>query len=253
VGKPYPVDLVPGGPNSLTDQQNVHTVIHVVGPNMNPKRKNYLNGDYVLGAKLLKKAYHEVFNCFYERSGLASASLNLPVPRWCYRSTKTSASPIIGTPVLTPWTPYALSFSTYLDHVYNTTLTNISNSKNIVLGTSIFDFANMTETNGGKTRKVLRGTWFWQENDESWVPYATDIANQLEKSFQSATFERVDVSHDPPRFVVKLSSGHFVQYRQTRNATKQGRPVSRGFNHTTYSVSNSGDDQSTTNSDHQST
>jgi len=66
----YPVDIPEGCP--LRDIQNVHTVIHVVGPNMCPKRPNCLFDDYVRGRELLKKCYENVLNCFYTKTGLTA-------------------------------------------------------------------------------------------------------------------------------------------------------------------------------------
>lgn len=74
VGVPYPVEMVPGSP--LRDQQNVHVVIHVVGPNMSIKRANYLFGNYEEGERLLKKAYTGLLNSFYEKTGLATRDRN---------------------------------------------------------------------------------------------------------------------------------------------------------------------------------
>jgi len=64
----YPVDLPLGCP--LRDTYNVHTVIHVVGPNMCPKRANCLDGDYHKGAALLRNAYESILDVFVKKSGL---------------------------------------------------------------------------------------------------------------------------------------------------------------------------------------
>lgn len=223
VGKAYPVDLLPAGPNSLTYNQHVHTVIHVVGPNMNPKRKNCLNGNYELGKELLKKSYEEILQCFYERCGFVG-SQNLPLPRWCFKNQC--------------WQPFDQALSEFFEHVYAAAIrnpnTSAENGHNLVtIGQSTIDFTNMLETIGQKTRKIRRGTWFWQDDDGSWAPYALDIANQLERAFQTGKLERVDVSHDPPRFVVEHPDKRFIQYRQTKGGNPLGRPVSRGFNHCT--------------------
>jgi len=67
VAKAYPVDLLPGIP--LRDEQDVRTVIHVVGPNMSisSKRVNNLKGDYEKGSPLLRKAYEDVLNVFLQK------------------------------------------------------------------------------------------------------------------------------------------------------------------------------------------
>jgi len=64
----YPVNLPVGCP--LREGQNVRTVIHVVGPNMNPKRPNYLGEDYIKGKEELRKCYTNVLKCFWEATGL---------------------------------------------------------------------------------------------------------------------------------------------------------------------------------------
>jgi len=68
VAKEYPVDLPEGCP--LRDTQNVHTVIHVVGPNMCPKRPNCLNNNYDLGRTFLRQSYENALYCFYKQTGL---------------------------------------------------------------------------------------------------------------------------------------------------------------------------------------
>jgi len=65
VSKAYTVPLPEGCP--LRTNQNVHYVIHVVGPNMNPKRPNCLNGDYEKGEKLLRTAYEQVLDAFLSK------------------------------------------------------------------------------------------------------------------------------------------------------------------------------------------
>ncbi|CAH9105278.1 unnamed protein product [Cuscuta epithymum] len=48
----------------LCSREGVTHVIHVVGPNMNPKRPNCLNNDYVKGCKILSEAYSSLFDGF---------------------------------------------------------------------------------------------------------------------------------------------------------------------------------------------
>eukprot|EP01124_Arcella_intermedia_P006134 TRINITY_DN13602_c0_g1_i1.p1 TRINITY_DN13602_c0_g1~~TRINITY_DN13602_c0_g1_i1.p1 ORF type:complete len:359 (+),score=72.65 TRINITY_DN13602_c0_g1_i1:332-1408(+) len=66
--KAYPVTLPAGSP--LRDYQGVKTVIHVVGPNMSPKRPRYLGNDYARGDKLLRRAYRSIFKTFYKLTEL---------------------------------------------------------------------------------------------------------------------------------------------------------------------------------------
>jgi len=65
VAKAYAVDLIDSCP--LRDEQEVHCVIHVVGPNMSPKRPNYLKGDYEKGEALLREAYEDVLAVFHQK------------------------------------------------------------------------------------------------------------------------------------------------------------------------------------------
>ncbi|XP_008442389.2 transcription factor bHLH140 [Cucumis melo] len=48
----------------LLNREGVTHVIHVLGPNMNPQRPNYLNNDYDEGCKLLGNAYSSLFQAF---------------------------------------------------------------------------------------------------------------------------------------------------------------------------------------------
>jgi len=66
--KAYPVDLRDGSP--LKDFQGVKTVIHVVGPNMSPKRPRYLADNYELGEKLLRRTYESILRSFLRQTGL---------------------------------------------------------------------------------------------------------------------------------------------------------------------------------------
>eukprot|EP01123_Difflugia_compressa_P009599 TRINITY_DN3232_c0_g3_i1.p1 TRINITY_DN3232_c0_g3~~TRINITY_DN3232_c0_g3_i1.p1 ORF type:complete len:146 (-),score=17.89 TRINITY_DN3232_c0_g3_i1:99-476(-) len=71
LSKAYPVFLPVGCP--LRETQNVHVVVHVVGPNMNPKRPNYLGDDekaYAKGKEELRKCYTNVLSVFWDLTGL---------------------------------------------------------------------------------------------------------------------------------------------------------------------------------------
>ncbi|KAK7390348.1 hypothetical protein VNO78_25653 [Psophocarpus tetragonolobus] len=48
----------------LFTREGVTHVIHVLGPNMNPQRPNYLNNDYIKGCKILEDAYTSLFEGF---------------------------------------------------------------------------------------------------------------------------------------------------------------------------------------------
>ncbi|KAL2484843.1 Transcription factor bHLH [Abeliophyllum distichum] len=60
-GKAVVVPLPPTSP--LFTREGVTHVIHVLGPNMNPQRPNFLNNDYVQG-EVLREAYSSLFEGF---------------------------------------------------------------------------------------------------------------------------------------------------------------------------------------------
>ncbi|XWS43868.1 hypothetical protein CRYUN_Cryun16bG0141300 [Craigia yunnanensis] len=48
----------------LYSREGVTHIIHVLGPNMNPERPNYLDDDYIKGCKILRDAYLSLFEGF---------------------------------------------------------------------------------------------------------------------------------------------------------------------------------------------
>lgn len=61
-GKSVVVPLPSTSP--LFCREGVTHVIHVLGPNMNPKRPNFLNNDYIKGGEVLREAYSSLFEGF---------------------------------------------------------------------------------------------------------------------------------------------------------------------------------------------
>nr|GEU49869.1 transcription factor bHLH140 [Tanacetum cinerariifolium] len=61
-GKAVTVSLPSTSP--LFSKEGVTHVIHVLGPNMNPKRPNCLKNDYNMGCKVLREAYSSLFESF---------------------------------------------------------------------------------------------------------------------------------------------------------------------------------------------
>ncbi|GFY83796.1 APRATAXIN-like protein [Actinidia rufa] len=61
-GKAVVVPLPSTSP--LFSREGVTHVIHVLGPNMNPQRPNFLNNDYIKGCKVLREAYSSLFEGF---------------------------------------------------------------------------------------------------------------------------------------------------------------------------------------------
>lgn len=101
------------------------------------------------------------------------------------------------------------------------------------LGGHVIDLVRGVDIESGakkrKEREMLRGTWFWQDDDGGWIPYSEDQATTLETRFLSGNFGRVEVCAKPPRFVVQLKPGEFKQYRQTKGGSQVGRDVHRGW------------------------
>lgn len=48
----------------LFDREGITHVIHVLGPNMNPQRPNFLDNNYIEGCKILQEAYTSLFEAF---------------------------------------------------------------------------------------------------------------------------------------------------------------------------------------------
>lgn len=61
-GKAVVVPLPSTSP--LFCREGVTHVIHILGPNMNPKRPNFLNHDYKKGCEVLREAYSALFEGF---------------------------------------------------------------------------------------------------------------------------------------------------------------------------------------------
>ena len=61
-GVAYPVELPADCP--LRRRCGIDCVIHVCGPNMNPRRPAYLEGDYAVGCAQLSATYAALFECF---------------------------------------------------------------------------------------------------------------------------------------------------------------------------------------------
>jgi len=70
-GIAYPVDLPPDNP--LRIYEEVHTVIHVVGPNMNPSRPRCIE-KIEEAVPLLKKSYEEILNKFISLATIPKSS-----------------------------------------------------------------------------------------------------------------------------------------------------------------------------------
>eukprot|EP01120_Amphizonella_sp_Union-15-10_P007836 TRINITY_DN2696_c0_g1_i5.p1 TRINITY_DN2696_c0_g1~~TRINITY_DN2696_c0_g1_i5.p1 ORF type:complete len:1420 (+),score=325.81 TRINITY_DN2696_c0_g1_i5:55-4314(+) len=75
-------------------------------------------------------------------------------------------------------------------------------------------------------RKVLRGTWFWRENNGTYYPFAEESAEKLEQSFLKQIFN-VEIETDKLRQCVIYEDGTGKQFRT--NAWSNGRSIIRGY------------------------
>jgi len=92
---------------------------------------------------------------------------------------------------------------------------------------------NKKQLFGHEKRAVLRGTWFWKSDDQTWIPYSEEIAVILEKAYKDSGFtggQKVDISQKKKiRYVVEEADGTYKQHRQSDDAKKEGRLVYRGY------------------------
>jgi hypothetical protein len=80
---------------------------------------------------------------------------------------------------------------------------------------------------------LSRDIWFWTDDQLKLVPYSPEYAQALENGFINGTQDRVDVNdlvRNKTRWVMKgPGEGEYRQYRQKRDAKKEGRRVYRGY------------------------
>eukprot|EP01124_Arcella_intermedia_P022317 TRINITY_DN3294_c0_g1_i2.p1 TRINITY_DN3294_c0_g1~~TRINITY_DN3294_c0_g1_i2.p1 ORF type:complete len:400 (+),score=108.18 TRINITY_DN3294_c0_g1_i2:28-1227(+) len=81
------------------------------------------------------------------------------------------------------------------------------------------------------SRTVLRGTWFWQDNPGTYIPYPEGVAARLESAFLSNQFD-IPIPVDNERHVILKPD--MVSSRQLRNTAPRGtvltaRVVCRGY------------------------
>jgi hypothetical protein len=82
-----------------------------------------------------------------------------------------------------------------------------------------------------ETKPMVRGTWFWEGDDLSMIPYSEEISSHLERAYQKNLFTK-NVSFNmgkKVRYVSQFPDGSFKQYRQATDASTKGRKVERGF------------------------
>jgi len=97
-------------------------------------------------------------------------------------------------------------------------------------GTYSIDLVKRTQVrpSTGKTRNIVRGTWFWFSDSASKVPYTEDLASKLEAAYQGVfgTEQTAKVTIDSQRFCVVTAKGT-KQFNTSGNTA--GRDVKRGF------------------------
>jgi hypothetical protein len=91
---------------------------------------------------------------------------------------------------------------------------------------------------GPEKRPIRRGTWYWCDDDNAFVPYSEEIAVHLEKAYKEGMFANSAKVYLPGkkkvRFVIEESPDNFRQFRTSSSAKPEGRPVQRGYKGQTY-------------------
>jgi hypothetical protein len=82
-----------------------------------------------------------------------------------------------------------------------------------------------------ETKPMVRGTWFWEGDDQQMTPYSEEISAHLESAYQRNRFTKNVSFHmgKKVRYVSQFPDGSFKQYRQANDASTKGRRVERGF------------------------
>jgi len=149
----------------------------------------------------------------------------LPVPHWHYEETHNE-----GFKQVSKWVPFDDATSHEFEKAFKAQ--PLSDNVEILNGNTHVDFTKFVEKSKEKKhkRKILRGIWFYQDDDGTWYPYESYCAMLLENEFQSGNFSKVTVCEKPPRWVMAFADGTYKQFRQTKGGNPNGRPVQRGFN-----------------------
>jgi len=149
--------------------------------------------------------------------GVSDLCGTLPLAHWFVRDGKL-------------WKPYPKDISDKLEQVWsNPTSTN---SRYLEIGDIKYDLIEYKERRSifNNNNQIRRGTWFWQEDDNSWIPYDHATAALLENASQKYGKFQLQISEKPSRIVIGPLMGTFKQLRQSQNAKAEGRVVRRGHN-----------------------
>jgi len=82
-----------------------------------------------------------------------------------------------------------------------------------------------------ETKPMVRGTWFWEDDNGNMAPYSEEICATLETCYQNNDFNKnvCFTMGKKVRFVSQFPDGSFKQYRQANDASTKGRRVDRGY------------------------
>jgi len=149
-----------------------------------------------------------------------------PMPHWYYEEIHHEG--ILKQ--VSKWVPFDDSSSDEIEKCFKS---NMFGGSDILNGQSHVDFTKMVEKSNvkkGTKRNLIRGIWYFREDDGSWSPYDAYTSQLLENEFQGGNFVKVNVSDKPPRWVISFADGSYKQFRQTKGGNPNGREVQRGYN-----------------------
>jgi len=77
-------------------------------------------------------------------------------------------------------------------------------------------------------RKIVRGTWFWREDDGGYQPFSDKAAALLETAFQAGKFDEHISIGDGVRYCILCEDGTGKQFR-IKGPNASGRAIIRGY------------------------
>jgi len=149
----------------------------------------------------------------------------VPAPHWYYEDTHYEGL----LKQVSRWVEYDENTSNEIEKAFKS---NPYGESTVFNGQSTVDFQKMLEKSQvkkGTKRRIMRGVWFFQDDDGTWAPYEPYTAQLLENEFQTGHFQKVNVSDKPPRWVISFADGTYKQFRQTKGGNPNGREVLRGY------------------------
>jgi len=163
------------------------------------------DGNYVIEVNLNKEAIGESPVHISVKPG-QKAMGSKPKPHWFCQDLNTKK-----------WIPYSDEDSDMLEDQFFR-----FGGGTVVIRELKIDISKREEVNTQKkhiihhiARPILRGTWYWQEDDNSWIPYDEATAATLEKAIQNNEFNKnVNISDGKKvRYVTQFTDGTFRQFR----------------------------------------